>query len=105
MFSPLGMASDEASDARTLLLNSDTGSLQLERVPCTVWFRPLHPRQIEKYLRKEQPYACAGSFRSEGLGVTLIDRLEGEDPNALIGLPLIRLVRMLEREGFDPLEA
>ncbi len=86
------------------LFNAGTGSLQLDRVPCTVWFRRLTPRQMENYLRKEQPYGCAGSFKSEGLGVTLIERLEGEDPNALIGLPLIRLVKMLEREGFDLLE-
>ncbi len=83
------------------LLNSGTGKVQLERVPCTVWFRRLDTRRIERYLLKEQPYACAGSFRSEGLGITLIERLESEDPNALIGLPLIRLIRMLEQEGVD----
>ncbi len=87
------------------LFNPERGSIQLERIPSIVWFRRLHPQQIENYLRKEQPYGCAGSFRSEGLGITLIERLEGDDPNALIGLPLIRLVRMLEREGFDLLAA
>ena len=63
-------------------------------------FRDLTQDQIENYLRKEQPYNCAGSFRSEALGITLFERLEGEDPNTLMGLPLIRLTRMLEQEGF-----
>jgi septum formation protein len=57
--------------------------------------------QIESYLRKEQPYSCTGSVRSEGLGIALLDRFEGDDPNTLIGLPLIRLVRMLEAEGLQ----
>ncbi len=87
------------------LFNPERGSIQLERIPSIVWFRRLHSQQIENYLRKEQPYGCAGSFRSEGLGITLIERLEGDDPNALVGLPLIRLVRMLEQEGFDLLAA
>ncbi len=55
--------------------------------------------QIENYLKAEQPYNCAGSFKSEAMGIALFERLEGEDPNTLIGLPLIRLVRMLEAEG------
>lgn len=62
-------------------------------------FRPLTDIQIESYLQKEQPYGCAGSVRSEGLGIALLERFDGDDPNALIGLPLIRLVRMLENEG------
>ena len=56
---------------------------------------------IEHYLSAEQPYNCAGSFKSEALGIALFERLEGDDPNALIGLPLIRLVRMLEEEGIS----
>lgn len=64
-----------------------------------VHFRKLSKRQIESYLDREQPYDCAGSFKSEGLGIALFERLEGEDPNALIGLPLIRLVDMLENQG------
>ena len=81
------------------LLNSGTGSTQVEVVPFNVVFRELTDTQIENYLRKEQPYNCAGSFKSEALGICLFDRLEGDDPNTLIGLPLIRLCRMLEHEG------
>lgn len=82
-----------------VLLNAATGNMQSEVVPYRVHFRKLDESQIENYLRKEQPYQCAGSVRSEGLGVALIERHEGDDPAALIGLPLIRLVRMLENEG------
>ena len=64
-----------------------------------VKFRTLSDAQIESYLRKEQPYACSGSLRSEGLGIALLEQLHGDDPTALIGLPLIRLVAMLEQEG------
>lgn len=81
------------------LYNAATGQQQLEVVPFTVVFRELTPSQIENYLRAEQPYNCAGSFKSEGMGIALFERLEGEDPNTLIGLPLIRLIRMLEKEG------
>lgn len=73
---------------------------QVEVVPFSVIFRQLTDRQIEHYLQKEQPYNCAGSFKSEGLGIALFERLEGDDPNTLIGLPLIRLIHMLESEGF-----
>ena len=71
--------------------------------PFTVVFRALTESQITHYLEREQPYNCAGSFKSEGLGIALFKRLEGEDPNALIGLPLIRLVAMLEQEGVEVL--
>jgi len=81
------------------LVNSKTGRVQSEVVPFRVLFRRLTDQQIENYLRKEQPYHCAGSVKSEGLGVALLERFEGEDPATLIGLPLIRLVRMLENEG------
>lgn len=81
------------------LLNSRTGNPQCETVPFHVHFRVLTDEMIERYLRKEQPYNCAGSFKSEGLGIALFERLEGDDPNTLIGLPLIRLIRMLEHEG------
>lgn len=74
---------------------------QVEVVPFSVVFRPLSDRQIESYVDKEQPLNCAGSFKSEGLGIALFERLEGDDPNALIGLPLIRLVRMLETAGIE----
>jgi predicted house-cleaning NTP pyrophosphatase (Maf/HAM1 superfamily) len=70
-------------------------------VPFRVYFRHLSDEQIERYLKKEQPYNCAGSFKSEGLGITLFERLDGDDPNTLIGLPLIELVRMLQNEGIE----
>lgn len=81
------------------LINSSSGRVQSEVVPFRVLFRPLSEAQIENYLRKEQPYHCAGSVKSEGLGVALLERFEGEDPATLIGLPLIRLIRLLENEG------
>lgn len=81
------------------LLNTRSGKTRVEAVPFRVHFRRLNPAQIENYLRRERPYHCAGSFKSEGLGIALFERLEGEDPTALIGLPLIRLTRMLEAEG------
>lgn len=81
------------------LINSASGRIQSEVVPFRVLFRPLTEAQIENYLRQEQPYHCAGSVKSEGLGVALLERFEGEDPATLIGLPLIRLIRMLENEG------
>ncbi len=81
------------------LLNSATHRMQVDVIPFSVVFRLLSAPQIEKYLRHEQPYNCAGSFKSEGLGIALFDKLEGDDPTALIGLPLISLVRMLEQEN------
>jgi MAF protein len=81
------------------LLNSRSGVEQVVCEPFTVHFRKLDREQIERYVDKEEPFGCAGSFKSEGLGITLFRRLEGEDPNALIGLPLIRLVDMLAQEG------
>ena len=85
------------------LLNSRTGQTQLRDVPTTIHLRNLSDAQIENYLRKEQPYDCAGSARSEGLGIALIARYKTADPNALIGLPLIALTEMLANEGVDPL--
>ncbi len=82
------------------LYNSQTGGVQNRLVPFTVSFRDLSDAQIEHYLVKEQPYNCAGSAKSEGLGIALIARMEGEDPNALIGLPLIALIDMLNNEEF-----
>ncbi len=81
------------------LVNSDTGQSQSDVVPFAVVFRRLTEEQIERYLRREQPYDCAGAVKAEGLGITLLERLEGNDPSALIGLPLIRLTDMLAREG------
>lgn len=81
------------------LFNSKTGNMQARVVPIGVQFRPLSEAQIERYLHQEQPYNCAGSAKSEGLGIALIERFEGDDPNALVGLPLIALVDMLGNEG------
>lgn len=81
------------------LYNAATRNIQAEVVPYVVRFRNLSDDQIERYLRKEQPYHCAGSAKSEGLGIALIESMSGEDPNALIGLPLIKLISMLQQEG------
>lgn len=81
-----------------VLFNSGTDNLQIEVCPFFVYFRTLTRSEIAGYLNKEQPYNCAGSFKSEGLGITLFQRLEGDDPNTLIGLPLIRLTAMLGKE-------
>ncbi|BAV33673.1 septum formation protein Maf [Sulfuricaulis limicola] len=81
------------------LINADTQRIQREVIPYRVTFRALTDAQIEAYLHKEQPYSCSGSVKSEGLGIALLEKFEGDDPNTLIGLPLIRLVRMLENEG------
>ena len=86
------------------LLNTDTGNIQSACIPYTVVFKELTSTMIENYLHKEEPYNCAGSFKSEGLGIALFERFEGEDPNALIGLPLIELVNFLNNEEFSILE-
>lgn len=85
------------------LYNSKTLHSQLTLDKYTVKFRQLSGEQIEHYLRKEEPYDCAGSFKSEGMGICLFERMEGKDPNTLVGLPLIELVNMLINEGIDPL--
>ena len=81
------------------LYNAATRNIQAEVVPYIVKFRNLTDTQIESYLLKEQPYHCAGSAKSEGLGIAIIERMIGDDPNALIGLPMIALVTMLQNEG------
>lgn len=81
------------------LFNSRSGTVQVDMVSYAVIFRSLTDQQIDRYLHRDKPYHCAGSFKSEALGITLCERFEGGDPTALIGLPLIRLTRMLEREG------
>ena len=68
-------------------------------------FRTLSPAAIEDYLRREQPYDCAGAVKSEALGIALFERIESDDPTALIGLPLIALIDMLRAEGVDVLDA
>lgn len=81
------------------LLNSRSNHMQTRIVPFRIKFRQLSDQQILNYLNKEQPYHCAGSAKSEGLGIVLIERMTGDDPNALIGLPMIALVDMLANEG------
>jgi septum formation protein len=81
------------------LLNSRTGHLQTEVAENFVTLRELSDEDIEGYLLREQPYHCAGSAKTEGLGIALISRMAGDDPNALIGLPLILLIDMLRREN------
>jgi septum formation protein len=83
------------------LYDSRDGSYQLDVVPFSVDFRELTDEEIDRYLRKDQPYNCAGSFRSESLGITLFKRMHGDDPTALMGLPLIRLSEMLKQTGVD----
>ncbi len=80
------------------LLNVKEERTQTVCEPFRVQFRNLTQTQIERYLDREEPYNCAGSFKSEGLGIVLFERLSGDDPNSLIGLPLIRLVSMLANE-------
>ncbi|MEJ1394032.1 MAG: nucleoside triphosphate pyrophosphatase [Candidatus Sedimenticola sp. (ex Thyasira tokunagai)] len=83
------------------LFNSASGNSQVLCELFHVHFRVLSRSQIERYLDIEEPYNCAGSFKSEGLGISLFERLEGDDPNALIGLPLIQLITMLSNEGIQ----
>ena len=83
------------------LLNSRTTREQTALVPVTVHMREYTDVQIERYLRAEEPYDCAGSARIEALGITLVEKLTGDDPNALIGLPLIALCNMLRNEGWE----
>jgi septum formation protein len=85
------------------LLNARTGAAQTANVPVRLVMRDYSDAQIEAYLHKDQPYNCCGSARSESLGIALIARYETEDPNALVGLPLIKLTEMLASEGLDVL--
>jgi len=77
------------------------GFCRIEEVPFEVEFRRLADAQLEHYLRIEQPYQCAGSFKAEGYGACLFERLRGDDPSALIGLPLLKLTTMLESAGIE----
>ncbi len=87
----------------SLCVREPNGDQQLETEITQVHFRTLSNAEIVRYVARDAPLDCAGSFRSEGLGIALFKRIEGEDPNALIGLPLIRLCRMLRQAGVDPL--
>ena len=110
----LGKPGDHATAARQLrslsgksadfhtavaLLDAANGRMQSELVGCRVHFRQFDDARIENYLRREQPFDCAGSAKAEGLGIALIARIETDDPTSLIGLPLIALSAMLERAG------
>jgi len=86
------------------LFNTITGSLQATAVPTAVRFRDYSDADIERYLVREQPYDCAGSAKIEGLGIILVERVAGDDPSALIGLPLIELVTLLRNEGVAVLD-
>lgn len=81
------------------LLNATSGRVQLHVDITRVTMRNYNDAEIERYLRREQPYHCAGSAKTEGLGITLIAAIENRDPTAIIGLPLIELVSMLKNEG------
>lgn len=85
------------------LLDAESGKIESLCEPYNVLFRELTDEEIEAYLLQEKPYDCAGSFKMEGLGITLFEALEGRDPNSLVGLPLIALNDMLRRWGRNPL--
>ena len=115
---PLGKPGDHATALRQLkamrgkevafhtavcVCNAASGQAQTRIVPFYVRFRDYSDTQIERYLQREQPYDCAGSARCEGLGIALIAEMRGDDPNALIGLPLIALTEMLAAQGVSVL--
>ncbi|SEK62943.1 Maf family protein [Halomonas daqiaonensis] len=85
------------------LLDTEQGRHRVCHETYDVAFRHLSEGEISRYVEKEKPLDSAGSFRMEGLGITLFEKLEGDDPNTLIGLPLIRLCEMLREAGLDPL--
>ncbi|HEX9584919.1 MAG TPA: nucleoside triphosphate pyrophosphatase [Gammaproteobacteria bacterium] len=86
------------------LLNTESGHCQIDTVTFAVQLRRLSEQQIAAYVDREQPFDCAGGFKSEGLGISLFECMRGDDPTALVGLPLIRLREMLEAEGVDVLQ-
>lgn len=85
------------------VVRADTGFAEVSLAPVTVRFRALADAEIERYLRLEQPYDCAGSAKCETLGIALLEAIESDDPTALIGLPLIRTAQLLRAAGLDPL--
>jgi septum formation protein len=101
----LRLASGRAVDFHTALcvLDARTGTSRGRVVPCRVTFRRLSEPQIDAYLRHEQPYDCAGSAKSEGLGIALIERIDTADPTSLVGLPLIALTELLAESGMPVL--
>ena len=90
-------------DTALCLIDAASGREQLQLVPTLMRLRNLSDSEIDAYLRAEEPYDCAGSAKSEGLGIALMESMEGTDPNALVGLPLIALCPMLRAEGVSPL--
>ncbi len=105
-FAQLRQASGNAVTFYTglALYQPRSGTLMQCCEPFVVHFRSLSDAEINAYIEKEQPLQCAGSFKSEGLGICLFQRLEGRDPNTLVGLPLIALSGMLRAVGINPLE-
>lgn len=101
----LSMFSNKCVTFYTGLCVYDSGNNTIKALvePFIVHFKKLSQQEIENYLHAEKPYNCAGSFKSEGLGICLFDKLEGDDPNSLIGLPLIKLVDLLKQHGLDVL--
>ena len=100
----------QASSGRTVhfytalaLVDFDRGLSRVERIDTRVCFKVLSAEEIDAYLLAEQPYDCAGSAKCEGLGIALLESIEGDDPTALIGLPLIRLSSWLREWGWNPL--
>lgn len=87
------------------VLRRDTGFEQALLAPVRVRFRTLADSEIERYLRLEQPYDCAGSAKSETLGIALLSAIDSDDPTALVGLPLIRTAELLRQAGLDPLRS
>ncbi|MCO4799257.1 MAG: septum formation inhibitor Maf [Colwelliaceae bacterium] len=85
------------------VFNSETELVESLVEPFHVHFKELSQIEIENYINQEKPLNCAGSFKSEGLGICLFKKLEGDDPNTLIGLPLIKLVHLFKEQGFDVL--
>ena len=85
------------------LLNEAEGHYQYSLNHFHVYFKKLSKEEIVRYVALEQPLDCAGSFKCEGLGIALFEKMEGDDPNSLIGLPLISLCDMLKKEGINPL--
>lgn len=83
------------------LINTASGHQQSAIDITTVYFRKLNKQQIERYLLAEQPYDCAGSFKVEGLGISLFEKISSDDPSSLMGLPLIQLISMLNIEGLE----
>ncbi|WP_448548681.1 Maf family protein [Thalassotalea fusca] len=87
------------------VLNASSGEFKSLVEPFNVYFRTLTENEVDLYIEIEQPLNCAGSFKSEGLGICLFNKLEGNDPNTLIGLPLIQLTNLLKAFGYNVLDS